>query len=163
MLALSVPNINSGEATFGRSVYGDAVKKVNAHVRVGDAELADETPRFIKIDVEGFELQVLRGLRETLRRARPIVSLEIIGQHLKNAGTMPADIAAEMKAAGYQGWRLSHAGHAGATHVALANPGSFEPDTWGDFLWLHHDDPLTGQIHDRLARMTIARAQAGVR
>jgi hypothetical protein len=31
---------------------------------------------FIKVDVEGFELQVLEGARETLARCRPIVIVE---------------------------------------------------------------------------------------
>jgi FkbM family methyltransferase len=47
-------------------------------VQVGtlDAELADETPRVIKIDVEGAELAVLEGARELLARARPILIFE---------------------------------------------------------------------------------------
>lgn len=35
---------------------------------------------YVKIDVEGFENEVLLGLRETIRRFRPLVSFEYSGQ-----------------------------------------------------------------------------------
>lgn len=38
---------------------------------------------FIKIDVEGFELQVLEGLENTIRRDRPIMIIEIEERHMK--------------------------------------------------------------------------------
>jgi len=158
-LTLSVPAINTGEGTFGRSSYDADATAVQAEVRVGDAELGGTMPRFIKIDVEGFELHVLRGLRETLARARPLVSMEIIGKHLGNAGATPGEIAAELESAGYRGWHLSTTGRGAALHVELAPAENFGPDTWGDYLWLHRDDPCAGDIQDRLAGMTMARAR----
>jgi len=41
-----------------------------------DAELGELTPRVLKIDVEGAELEVFRGARELLARAHPIVIFE---------------------------------------------------------------------------------------
>jgi len=38
---------------------------------------ADEPVSFIKIDVEGMEVDVLRGARETIMRHRPIMMMEM--------------------------------------------------------------------------------------
>lgn len=46
-------------------------------VTTGDALLADETPDFIKIDVEGMEMQCLAGLAATIARARPKMLIEV--------------------------------------------------------------------------------------
>ncbi|MDQ2093018.1 FkbM family methyltransferase [Rhodalgimonas zhirmunskyi] len=46
-------------------------------VVTGDMALGDVTPDMIKVDVEGMEIKVLRGLKETIARARPILLLEI--------------------------------------------------------------------------------------
>jgi FkbM family methyltransferase len=45
---------------------------------------ASERVDFIKIDVEGLELQVLRGLRGTISRHRPIIFCEIFGGEHSN-------------------------------------------------------------------------------
>lgn len=42
-----------------------------------DDFLSDETPHFIKIDVEGMEMGVLRGLQKTIRRTRPVLLVEV--------------------------------------------------------------------------------------
>ena len=56
----------------------------------------------IKIDVEGMELNVLRGMRKTLRNASRInVLVEITAQYLERQGQTELDIYSEMKAAGF--------------------------------------------------------------
>lgn len=42
-----------------------------------DDFLTDETPHFVKIDVEGMEMDVLRGMQKTIRRTRPVLLVEV--------------------------------------------------------------------------------------
>ncbi|MHA6323598.1 FkbM family methyltransferase [Roseivivax sp. CAU 1753] len=46
-------------------------------VTTGDAAFADLKPDFIKVDVEGMEIKVLNGLKETLKRVRPRLMVEV--------------------------------------------------------------------------------------
>ncbi len=55
----------------------------------------------IKIDVEGSELQVVRGAKETIRRDRPRVICEVLPNLLARAGTCPAELFDEMTSLGY--------------------------------------------------------------
>lgn len=108
-LTLSIPRINSGEATFGHSAYaGEAVYTVQAPVLRGDDVLADTQPRLIKIDVEGFEYRVLRGLENTLRRCRPVVLTEVVPGHLQRCAASVETLEALMTGLGYRGFRLGH-------------------------------------------------------
>ena len=52
-------------------------RKAVVDVTTLDDELPDDDVSFMKIDVEGFELQVIQGARKLLQRARPVVLLEI--------------------------------------------------------------------------------------
>jgi FkbM family methyltransferase len=56
----------------GRMVEGGALQTIP-----GDQALADEAVDFIKIDVEGMELSVLKGLSKTIARCRPVMFIEV--------------------------------------------------------------------------------------
>lgn len=61
-----------------------------------DAELDDRVPALIKIDVEGAELDVLRGGRSVILRSRPALLVEV---------NDPPGLAALLGELGYRTWR----------------------------------------------------------
>lgn len=78
-------------------------------VRVGDeliAELPAAMPVVCKIDVEGYEVPVLRGLQTTLRERRPLVFIEVADAHQRRAGFSAAELRGELERHGYRGYAL---------------------------------------------------------
>lgn len=67
-------------------------------VRLDDA-LRDRAPRvdLIKIDVEGYEAQVLDGCAATLQRDRPALLIEFSPQLLRQCGTDPAALLRRLR------------------------------------------------------------------
>ena len=57
---------------------------------------------FIKMDVEGSELNVLRGAREVLRRFRPMIMVELEPVPLSRMGTDPQTVIAFLRSEGYE-------------------------------------------------------------
>ncbi|HYT74825.1 MAG TPA: FkbM family methyltransferase [Vicinamibacterales bacterium] len=58
-------------------------------------------PAIIKIDVEGYEAEVLEGARETLQRERPVLCLELHLDMLEQRGRPLATLLGALDAAGY--------------------------------------------------------------
>ena len=66
---------------------GNTTDVLNIEVTTLDNELSHlEKVDFIKIDVEGYELNVLKGARELIRKQRPVLFIEVHPMYLENYG-----------------------------------------------------------------------------
>lgn len=72
---------------------------------------------FIKVDVEGAELDVLRGARDTIRRFQPLIYCEIYEEWTKTFGYAPADLFSFLFKSGYTGARIFHNGQVSALEM----------------------------------------------
>ena len=107
---IRTPVTDRGEYFFSRSVVGTPLdgnsRYHSQEVRIEtlDRILADGADReigYVKCDVEGYELPVLRGGENLLRRYRPVVQCEIIEAHERPYGYGPGDLVAFMEGLGY--------------------------------------------------------------
>jgi FkbM family methyltransferase len=102
---------NIGESSLARHTASGAGKIAGVYrvpARTLDAivkEAAVSRVDVIKIDVEGAEMLVLQGARETLARYRPALILELIDSELQAMGTSSAAIREYLRAAGYSSGR----------------------------------------------------------
>jgi FkbM family methyltransferase len=109
----------SGEATFfvntklsgfsGLRRHGDEGEHEALTVRTArlDEVLAHQRADFIKLDVEGGELAVLKGATEILARWRPRILFECTQSSLAAHGVEPAEIFGWLTAHGYAVWQPS--------------------------------------------------------
>lgn len=107
ILPLTVPHRNSGEATLvaTSAAFAGEATAIEVPVSVGDEVIREDSRPlvFVKVDVEGFECQVLAGMRATLSKHRPIVVTEVVASHLARDSRTPGDIFQFMESLGYQG------------------------------------------------------------
>jgi FkbM family methyltransferase len=130
-LTLNVPAVNSGEASFGPLGYKDQ-RSIAVSVGRGDDVLKSHAaPRLIKIDVEGFEIPVLRGFRETIQRAKPIIVTEVVASHLERCGYSRKELFESLKQLGYSPFQPQASRR--ATKLVF---GQASQDQDGDLVWL---------------------------
>jgi hypothetical protein len=84
------------ESAFIESMYGGRRQEIQVQVSTVDAEVASglPAPQFMKMDVEGHELSVLKGAKKTLEQHRPAMILEVLRNH--------DEIAELLRGYGYQ-------------------------------------------------------------
>lgn len=93
---------------------GDAPQLVAPAVTLDAHAARHRAPTLVKIDVEGFELDVLRGGRELLRTARPALLLEMLPSHLARRGReQQGELVSLLAAAGYRIFNLTPRGLSG--------------------------------------------------
>jgi FkbM family methyltransferase len=90
-LSLAATPDGPGRATADEGIKHEhassraAVEVISVPVNSLDEEIRDTSlpePDFVKIDVEGLELDVLEGMRETIARSKPSLFVEIHGSDL---------------------------------------------------------------------------------
>lgn len=85
---------------------GEAVspETISFETMAGDAACASNqfTPDLIKIDVEGAELMVIRGLLDTLQRHRPILMVEVHPELLPRHQASTSDVLLLLARTGYK-------------------------------------------------------------
>ena len=89
-----VPDLPSHSGLRERSYPGTPrLEKISVRTERLDSALPEDfAPDFLKVDVEGAELQVFRGALETLRRHRPTVWFEHGAGSSDHYGTTAADV-----------------------------------------------------------------------
>ena len=114
---LNVPIKDSGSVGFGLSFVGDAnavprkVMTETVNIRhLDDVVIEHAIPRvdFIKLDIEGFELRMLVGARETLKRFGPALFVEVTEHSLARCGDSAQTLSAYLQSLGYApigGWQ----------------------------------------------------------
>jgi FkbM family methyltransferase len=108
--ALYLPGTDHGQAALTRHTFGSwAATDVPVHTylcRTTTLDAYAATARlgslsFVKCDVEGAELLVLRGGQETIRRFKPLLFLEVSRHWTADFGYAPTDLARFLEALGY--------------------------------------------------------------
>ncbi|MEQ8228569.1 MAG: FkbM family methyltransferase [Rhodospirillales bacterium] len=103
---LLVPRSPKGYSNQGASLSAIKVAGDHGIARVTTARLDDlglHDVGFMKIDVEGAEMAVLNGARETIARDKPVMMIELEAGH---TGRPLPDLIAEVESHGYHGKAL---------------------------------------------------------
>jgi len=106
---LNIPVKNSGSLGFGLGSLGAPAGERRIHAetvalrRLDDVVAEYALPRvdFIKADIEGWELHMLRGAQQTLCRYKPVLLLELNDSALRRAGSDRAGVVSFLQALGY--------------------------------------------------------------
>jgi FkbM family methyltransferase len=132
---LSVPLKSSGSVGFGLSHFGaddhsrpvisETVRLTTLDDFAAHARLARLD--FLKADIEGWELHMLRGAARVLARHRPALLLEVADSHLRRAGDSSAALWRFLTALGYR---------ARPVIDGTAGPVASRLDSDGDYLFL---------------------------
>jgi FkbM family methyltransferase len=97
--ALRLDAVNYGNTRIG----GDSAATQLAALIPGDELFAGRVFDVVKIDVQGYELEVMQGLQRTLRASeRVAVVVEFFPEAIKDRGLRPLDVLAQYRGMGFE-------------------------------------------------------------
>lgn len=101
---------NFGDHRVVTGVHENGIRYQTVRMKTLDSALdsvASGLIRFIKVDVQGYDLHVLEGMSETLKRNPCVILLlEISGALLKNAGACGSEFVDRLRASGFDGFEV---------------------------------------------------------
>lgn len=102
---------NQGTFSLGGNIEGNEKQKVIIKVADNLPEVKEiGSLALIKIDVEGFEYQVLRGLKQTLQKHRPRIIFEYDDNYWLKNGAKMADCYTYLLSLGYRLYQITAVG-----------------------------------------------------
>jgi len=108
-LTLRRARFNSGDNRLLRRAASPASGGVSVPVRPLDALLEGRPLDFVKIDVQGWELEVFKGMRGQLAGSRPLrIHFEFWPAGLRHAGSDPAELLAFLRQHGLRLYRTEN-------------------------------------------------------
>lgn len=123
------------DACEARTAQGDDV--LGESGPASQAGRPRHAPLLIKLDVEGFELRALRGLRKTIERRLPAILMEVNDEMLGMNGATPHDVYEWLSSRGYLCFGLDRCGFRRRFRLKL-HLLTRELIPWEqDVLWLH--------------------------
>jgi len=96
---------------FVQNATAGAVPEYDGHVPLGavrktaktiDSLFGDARVKMIKLDVDGYEYQVLAGARKTIERCRPVIFMEFHVKLMKQMGFQPEEFIKLFRQFGYR-------------------------------------------------------------
>jgi len=134
------------------AVDGGGDLPITAEYRVpvilGDEVLgsAPPAPMALKIDVEGFECHVLRGLSQTLASRRPVVMTESLPWILERAGSSIGEMFGIMQDHGYHGYELRKERRGLRYRLAVSSVARAVDVEASDMAWVHPESPHASRV-----------------
>lgn len=150
-LTLRILYNHPGQGTLGDIDPADksgVTREYRVPVRVGDDVLPPDLPgpATIKIDVEGYELHVLRGLRQTLARLRPVVFTEVSDDYLRRAGSSVDALFAFMHDLGYVAYNVGTIRRTFRHSLRLTAAADPSQVTAGNVAWFDRESPRFARV-----------------